>query len=76
MVGKLLLNGYETLDLLIELDEDDLDSLQITDQEDRAKIITAVKMLAFANGTRQLSSTYDPKAIETYTIMVQVTSDM
>ena len=45
LLPAFLLNGFETVELFRQLDEDDLDHLGILDPEDRAKVLTAVKLL-------------------------------
>ena len=45
LIAVFMLNGYETLDLFSDLEEADLDMLNISNAEDRARILTAAQML-------------------------------
>ena len=45
LTNTFLLHGFETLELLSTLEEEDLDELAITNAEDRAKLLTAAQML-------------------------------
>ncbi|KAK2177726.1 hypothetical protein NP493_582g00017 [Ridgeia piscesae] len=45
LISVFLHNGYETLDLFSDLEEADLDMLNISNTEDRARILTAAQML-------------------------------
>ena len=40
-----LMHGYDTLQLFSELEDEDLNELQVTSAEDRAKILTAAQLL-------------------------------
>lgn len=45
-----LLNGYDDLDIFSELDDHDLDTLHISDQDQRNKLLSAAKVLGDWNG--------------------------
>ena len=52
LISVFLHNGYETLDLFSDLEEADLDMLNISNTEDRARILTAAQMLqGYSEGT-------------------------
>nr|XP_006811865.1 PREDICTED: SAM and SH3 domain-containing protein 1-like [Saccoglossus kowalevskii] len=42
-----MLNGYETLDLFKEVEDEDLDALKITNTEHRIKLLTAAELLQY-----------------------------
>ncbi|KAH9505573.1 hypothetical protein Btru_055912, partial [Bulinus truncatus] len=45
LANTFLLNGYDDLDIFSELDGHDLDTLHITDQDHRAKLLSAARVL-------------------------------
>ncbi|XP_070568196.1 SAM and SH3 domain-containing protein 1-like isoform X4 [Ptychodera flava] len=46
-ISVLMLNGYETLDLFKDIEDEDLDALNITNSEHRIKILTAAELLQY-----------------------------